>query len=233
MDMKNGYNAVRRAAALRALRGQPRLRTIMPLLERLLGVKSRLYAGPELEGLFAALGGAETREDSEEGFHQGGALSSGGFCVTIHEGVKRLDAECRAAGGGARFLMDDGYAFGPAEVVFAAVERFAEWLLRELDLELQYHKSSCYSEEYDLEACPHRRASCLQPDGRPIPIGSILITDPSDPRERARGIEVAGVPVGEEAYVREYLAEKSLEIVSYVDKTLIQLQSIDPCPMGR
>ena len=72
------------------------------------------------------------------------------------------------------------------------------------------------------------RVSCLQPDGRPIPIGSILITDPSDPRERARGIEVAGVPVGEEAYVREYLAEKSLEIVSYVDKTLIQLQSIDP-----
>ena len=30
-------------------------------------------------------------------------------------------------------------------LVFAAVERFADWLLRELDLELQFGKSSCFS----------------------------------------------------------------------------------------
>ena len=144
MDMKNGYNAIWRKPALLALRRVPSLRGIIPLIHNILGPKSLLFVGRKLERLFQTDGDrwdTTGRGDSEEGFHQGGALSSGCFCVAIHEGVKRLDRACAAAGGGARFLMDDGYAFGPAEVVFPAVEAFAAWLLETLGLELQFDKS--------------------------------------------------------------------------------------------
>ena len=37
-----------------------------------------------------------------------------------------MDAELQAHGGAARFIMDDGYAVGPAAVVFPALRRFGE-----------------------------------------------------------------------------------------------------------
>ena len=56
---------------------------------------------------------------------QGDGPSSGAFCAAIHPEVQALDSDLAAHGGAARFLMDDGYAIGPADVVFDAVRRFA------------------------------------------------------------------------------------------------------------
>ena len=53
--------------------------------------------------------------------------------------------------------MDDVYAAGPASVVFAAVQRFADSLHEMTRLEMNVAKYSCWSAEYDLESCPWRQ----------------------------------------------------------------------------
>ena len=70
--------------------------------------------------------------------------------------VKALDAELRIFGGCARFISDDGYAAGPAHVVFDAVARFAQRVFSIPALLMQWHKLSCVSRDYDLSECPHR-----------------------------------------------------------------------------
>ena len=45
--------------------------------------------------------------------------------MAIQPAVRRMDELCKAAGGMARFGMDDGYPVGPKEVVFETVKRFA------------------------------------------------------------------------------------------------------------
>ena len=92
---------------------------------------------------------------SAEGGQQGDALAGAGFCVATHPEVKAFDAELAEHGRAARFDMDDGYAVGPPEIVFPAVVRFAA-ALRDLGLDLQIDKSSCFSPEADLLSHPAR-----------------------------------------------------------------------------
>ena len=71
--------------------------------------------------------------------------------------------------------MDDGYALGPTEVVFPAVERFAD-RVRWLGLDLQVHRCRCFSPGIDLTLHPLRPTA--------MPVGSIMLPDGSE----ARGI---------------------------------------------
>ena len=66
----------------------------------------------------------------------------------------------------------------------------------------------CYSPSYDLDACPWRAAAG-------VPIGAT---------GGARGIIVAGVPIGENAYVAEVLRHKADEIIEYIDATTERLR---------
>ena len=54
--------------------------------------------------------------------------------------------------------MDDIYAVGPREIVFAAVQRFALVVSAALDMVMQPGKMSCYSAGGGLESCPYRLA---------------------------------------------------------------------------
>ena len=59
------------------------------------------------------------------------------YCVTCHEEVKGLDRDLAAAGGKAVFGNNDGYAMGPPEVVFPAVDKFASEVKEKHGLTLQ------------------------------------------------------------------------------------------------
>eukprot|EP00973_Karenia_brevis_P089035 12347825-Karenia_brevis.AAC.1 len=96
-----------------------------------------------------------------------------------------LDSELMASGGAARFDMDDGYAIGPANVVFDAVARFSQ-AVADLGLELRNDKSRCFSFGVDLMQCVWRP--------RDLPIGSALTID----GRRGVGIVVGGIPVGDD-----------------------------------
>ena len=134
---------------------------------------------------------------------QGDALASAGFCVGIHPEVRALDAELAPSGGAARFLMDDGYAVGPPHLVFPAVLRFAERVAA-LGLELQLHKCTCYSRGGHMATHPDRP--------RLIKVGSV--TGPNG--AEAFGIEVAGVPVGDDAFVMAVLDSCAGDSVSKI-----------------
>ena len=89
---------------------------------------SRLFAGSD-------------RGEFEEGLPQGSPESSLAFCVLIQEAVQELHEALASGGGGATFIMDDGYCYGRSEEVLPAIRRFADRLTA-LGLHLQYTCSS-------------------------------------------------------------------------------------------
>ena len=120
--------------------------------------------------------------------------------------------------------MDDVYAVGPASVVFAAVQRFADTLQEMTRLEMNVAKYSCWSPAYDLASCPWRRQSR-------IPLGFVTAHG-VQPRGDAGdvvgwGVMVGGVPVGEAAFVTEVIRHEGEAVVSYIEKTLLELRGSD------
>ena len=118
-----------------------------------------------------------------------------------------LDEELQPWGGLARFFMDDGYAAGPAHVVFAAVSRFLARVRAALDLEGSPGKLACFSPLYALASCPHRAAMGA-------PIGTCDIhqrtyvqgrTTASVVIGQAFGITVGGAPVGDRDFEHEFM----------------------------
>ena len=83
-------------------------------------------------------------------------LSPPFFCVGIQEAAEELDAAVAAAGGVARFGMDDGFVVGPPHVVFPAIERFKARLKSECGLEIVDAKGKvlCTNPNLDLTAMP-------------------------------------------------------------------------------
>ena len=213
IDLRNAYNAASRSVLLRRFAEHPSLAPLMPLLHAALARADALAVGQGRGRLFpCAPNGRPTRADSAEGLHQGAPPSSGVFCVGIQPELEALDAELAPFGGGARAIMDDVYAFGPARVVFPAITRFATAVHASLGLEMQAAKSSCYSRAYDLASCPWRRWAG-------IPVGE---------EGGAPGIIVGGVPVGSDEYVEAVLAAEVDHLVSYIDTTVSQLRGDSP-----
>ena len=66
------------------------------------------------------------------------------YCVACHEEVKGLDRDLAAAGGKVVFGNDDGYAIGPPEVVFPAIDKFASEVKEKHGLTLQVNKTKIY-----------------------------------------------------------------------------------------
>ena len=219
IDFSNAYNEVDRRRAFERIARQPRFADIVPLLHALYAQEGLIITG-DGERLF----GGERAGDSSTGFGQGAPLSSAAFCIAIQEFVEELDAALRPSGGCARFDMDDGYAVGPAEVVFQAVERFAQRVEEHLGLTMQPTKSRCFSRAHDLEACGHRRCAG-------VPVGQLEMADIEDPEAAhtlVRGILVAGVPFYDEADATALLRahdDRAISLRSYYFRTAAELQS--------
>eukprot|EP00973_Karenia_brevis_P027052 3733222-Karenia_brevis.AAC.1 len=101
--------------------------------------------------------------------------------------------------------MDDGYAVGPADIVFDAVDRFAE-AVATAGLELRVGKCCCFSYGADLMRCAHRPSN--------MPIGTL-----TDANGRAgNGIAVGGVPIGDGVFTELFLKAKVTRATSKIDK---------------
>ena len=209
------------------------------------GPEGHLYVrdADGMRRLFEALGlDAERVGDSSEGSRQGLPPSSLEFVVAIHDEVRALCAELSIWGGCARFVSDDGYACGPAHVVFDAVARFVRRVEALLSLEGQWGKFSCFSRRYDLYACPHR-ARYGVPVGTLTPLevsreieadsallpedqrGGLLLPVDLYVRGSGRGIMVGGVPLGDEQYEALCLWQLTSRSVSSLRQTSVQLRS--------
>ena len=165
--------------------------------------------------IYLASGSVDRAEfESEEGVQQGDGPASTAFCAGIHPEVKALDAELGQVGGAARFIMDDGYAVGPPEVVFDAVRRFGNAVAL-IGLELQETKSECY--------CPAGPNTIADHRPEAFPIG--VYTD-ADGNVTGSGIKVGGVPVGDPVYVQQSLACKVEKVVSKINTVKEALQPL-------
>ena len=164
LDLRNAYNAISRQTVLRRVAAVPSLAHLVPFLHTLWASPTDLYVDKAGKRLFNGQrepDGTE-RGDSSEGVQQGMALSSLVFCIAMHPELVALDAELAAVGGCARAIMDDVYAVGPASVVYAAIERFAEAIEEMTGMTMVQHKLGCFSHHIqELLTCPWRiRSQC-------------------------------------------------------------------------
>ena len=203
LDIRNAFNEVSRAEVVERLGLQQHLRALVPTIWATYAPASPIY--------LPSSGMAEAEFRSEEGMRQGDPLAAAGFCVAIHPEVQELDGALGVHGGCAKFDMDDGYAVGPASVVFPAVLDFAR-SIRELGLELQLSKCHCYSTTLQLQHLPERPPE--------FPVGQVVADDGAI----GYGIDIAGAPLGDAVYVAKYMDSKGQSVVSNVKAIKQKLQ---------
>ena len=136
--------------------------------------------------------------------HRGSTVGSI-FCMVIHPALRRLDDRCKAAGGMARFGMDDGYAVGPKDIVMDAVQAFAEEVRRQCLLQLEWTKTEIFSWD---EVLP---AGC--------PAGITLAGEDVDGVFQP-GFLCYGVPVGTPQYATSQLWRRARTIVRDARRTV-------------
>jgi len=204
IDLRNAYNEICRASVLQRLAEVPHVRDLVP----------PMWANylPESMVFIPGEGSATADFSSAEGVQQGEPMAGAGFCVGIHPEVCQLDAELNAVGGMAKFDMDDGYAVGPPEVVFPAVQRFAV-AVRALGLELQLGKCKCYSPAGDMEN--HRDRPPQMQVGHMLDAAGVF----------CYGIDVGGIPMGDDGYVAAFLDCKAGEAMSKITNINLKLRS--------
>jgi hypothetical protein len=155
IDLRNAYNESRRAQVLQRMAAVPGVASLVPLMHAMYG-PAGIIVLPDGSRLFAG----SDRGDFEEGLPQGSPESSLAFCVLIQEAVQELHEALAGGGGGATFIMDDGYCYGRPEEVLPAIRRFAD-RLTDLGLHLQFGKCSFYSPR-TLEAAVRRDLDALR-----------------------------------------------------------------------
>ena len=105
--------------------------------------------------------------------------------------------------------MDD--AVGPATAVFNAVRSFGESVER-IELQLQLAKCLCYSPRTQLDTHPARPDVLL--------LGDVLLEN----GDRAAGIKVGGIPIGDPQYINVFLNKKAADVLSTVNKIHTKLR---------
>ena len=181
LDMENAHNTVSKKAVIQGLEDIPSLWHMAWHMATSLASFQSLESGGEEWG------------ECEDGVTQGGPQAGGRFSVAWHKDVRALHARLAAAGGQAKFGNDDGYACGPSEVVFEAVEEFRAAIKARCNLTLNMTKSKVYlaSGELPAQAPPGMDRAGLQVGDRWLP-----------------GFRAYGVFIGSKEYVKFSLMEK-------------------------
>ena len=133
LDIKNAHNEVSRSSIIEALEREPSLRHLAWHVATCLAATTSLESGGKVWG------------ETGEGHSQGDPEASSCFCIAWHQEVIQLDRTLQAAGGMAKFGNDDGYAIGPASVLFPAIAKFSNEIRAKHLLQLQVKKTEVFS----------------------------------------------------------------------------------------
>ena len=194
LDVKNAFNSLDRQVVLTRMNEVPGVRNLCPLF----------HATHAPEAAMHTAQGARLDFDRAAGADQGGPLSSLALCVALQPHLVEANSTLGSAGGMVVAEMDDVYFCGPPGIVQLAMARYKDAIHTDLGLVLQETKSTCLpGAECELPAdfaVPRGRLIDAV-TGRPIPEGPV-------------GVMVAGVPVGEPAYVAGSLQCKTRDIIA-------------------
>ena len=193
LDMCNAHNEVSRKSVVKGLERQTSLRHMAQHVATCLCPSHRLESGGEAWGV------------AEEGLTQGDPEAGFSYCVACHEEVKELDQKLAESGGKAVFGNDDGYALGPAEIVFDAVARFQNYVKRNHGLTLQILKTKVY------------HCSGLAPAQTPVGMknAGVMVGQQWLP-----GFVCYGVAIGSVEYVKHILSDKVETLGKEIDKVM-------------
>ncbi|KAK7230707.1 hypothetical protein SO694_00078197 [Aureococcus anophagefferens] len=211
IDKRRPYNQVHRASIMDALNSDPGLAAYARFRHAYYSRDAPIV----IDGRIADFA-------SCEGVQQGDPASCADYAFATHACAVTLDAELQAAGGFARFQVDDGIAAGPADVVFpalagtrAAAEPHGETI--------RFDKCSAWSPSLGAALAVHPAyiADCESVAG---------LTRAQDRAQQFAvvhdgGILVSGVPMGEPEYAESNLTSKLEDTMSYVNKVTTQLRS--------
>lgn len=186
IDVKNAFNNCSASSIITTMEGEDSLRHMAWATACQLAPEQPLESGGQRWG---------TRRT---GATQGDTAGPPQFCISWHPQVRQLDNTLRAAGGLARFGMDDGYCWGPPSVLFPALDKFRADIKEHCGLELEVAKSECFTWAGHLPAGapPDLKLAGAQVEGR-----------------WETGWVVYGCPVGTDTYV-EHMLDKKVEEVA-------------------
>ena len=208
LDIKNMFNEIKRALSILKLEQIAELRTMVPFLWAVLSPESPVFYPDGTPANFA----------SAEGGRQGAPEAGHVACVPLQEILKRAHDMVNTHDGFVRADFDDAYIVGQPEQV-AEAYMFVHHALKQIGATLQSGKSTILlgARTRELPAdFPGR--STFDGSQHTIPIGAVRVTDPDDPLfgfEIGRGIEVAGIPLGDRTYIAEMARRKGAK---YTDK---------------
>ena len=151
----------------------------------------------------------EEWEEAGEGGAQGDPEAGAGFAVPVQPAVKELHRELAAVGGVAVFGNDDGFAIGPPALVFQAVQRFAERVLRICNLKLQVSKTKVYLVNGE------KPAEALED----MPKAGELVEG-----QWQAGFKCYGVAIATPQYVKHILEQKVKNLTEDVDRVMNLLE---------
>ena len=191
--MKNAFNEVSRASIIEALEQEPSLNHLAWHAAVSLAPSNGLESGGSKWG------------SSSEGTAQGDPLSAPYFNVAWHKHVRELNQTLNERGGMAKFGMDVGYAVGPSETLFPALEKFARNVERQCLLVWEKTKTEVFT------------WNGLLPDNctRGLTRAGVVLDNSFEP-----GFLCYGVPVGTDKYVEYMLSEEMLEIAKSAQKSM-------------
>ena len=138
-----------------------------------------------------------------QGLVQGDPESGPYYCVRWHENVRELDHILAPSGGLARFGNDDGYAIGPAEIVFSAVVRFIRNVFVHHGLKCQISKTKCF----------HVSGELLPQAPPDMPAAGVVVNNTWCP-----GFLFYGVAIGSTLFIKNFLENKISELKRELDK---------------
>ena len=195
LDVQNAHNAIARAAVVRELEAVPGLRHLAQ------------HAAICLAAHHSVESGGEEITKTGQGVTQGDAEAPGLYCVGWHRHVLTLNAVLQLAGGLSIFGNDDGYAIGPAAVVFPAVETFRGAIREHCGLNLRLSKSLVYTQSGEMPTgapAGMERAGTRAEEGGPW----------------MAGFRCYGVYIGSDAYVRHMLRKEAERICGEIDQVM-------------
>lgn len=192
-DKENAFNCCSRARAVKVYSKEPTLSHLAS------------HAATTLAPTIALEDRGKVWGWGEEGYTQGAPRSSTDFCCSTQEYLVRLDTMVRQGGGQALALMDDGYVYGPPEVVFPAIKVFELEILSNCGLKLQRSKCEVLSWSGALpEGCPD---------------GFKLAGDVIDGRFEP-GLMCVGVPMGSDTWIKRKMMGKVEELGEEMEKVV-------------
>ena len=185
IDVKNAFNSFSAHSIITTLEEEDSLKHMAWAAACQLAPDQALESGGRMWG---------TRRT---GCTQGDPAGSPYFCLSWHKWVRKLDSTLRAAGGLARFGMDDGYCWGPPSVLFPALDQFRSDIRDHCCLELEVSKFECFTWSGELPAA----------SPRDIKLAGAEVAGSWEP-----GWVVYGCPMGTDAYTSFMLDQKVEEV---------------------